>query len=109
MLLSISSQYGDWVEQELKEWISNLDDNLRESIRLTEEELNLIQVPHVDFQDEKDTRGNRAGNVSKSKMVVSIGKMSELIDYDTVEQCCLKISKRFESLDRFCEWLITTL
>jgi len=44
ILLSVSSQYGDFDKDELKEWLSTFDDEIRESLRFLDRELN-ISIP----------------------------------------------------------------
>jgi len=39
ILLSVSSQYGEWVEEELAEWLAGVDEEIRESLRLVDGEL----------------------------------------------------------------------
>lgn len=41
ILLSVSSQYGEWVEDELAEWIENIDDELKKSLRLVDKEMRI--------------------------------------------------------------------
>ena len=39
ILLSISSQYGEWVEEELAAWLDGVDAEIRETLRLVDKEL----------------------------------------------------------------------
>jgi hypothetical protein len=109
ILLSVSSQYGEWVEEELEQWMAEVDESISSTLRFVDEEINLIAVPEVDYKDETDTRGSRGGMPSKSKMVVSIGKLSSLIDYEIVEQLEVAIIKKYQTIEEFCKWLLSTL
>lgn len=48
ILLSISSQYGDWNEDELNEWLGSMDDDIKESLRFLDEEIILNNFEPTD-------------------------------------------------------------
>lgn len=52
MLLSIASQYGQWDDEELREWIHDVDKSIIETIRLVDTAIDL------DFKDEDEVKGN---------------------------------------------------
>jgi len=41
IILSVSSQYGEWVDAELKEWIDAFDDEIKETLRLVDKEIRI--------------------------------------------------------------------
>ena len=41
ILLSVSSQYGEWVTEELQDWLDRFDDDLRETLRVVDKEMTL--------------------------------------------------------------------
>ena len=41
ILLSVSSQYGEWVEEELSQWLEDLDEDLKETLRFVDREITL--------------------------------------------------------------------
>ena len=41
ILLSISSQYGEWVEEELSAWLDEIDDDVKKTLRLVDKEIRM--------------------------------------------------------------------
>ncbi len=52
ILLSISSQYGEWVEEELAAWLAGVDAEIAKTLRLVDKEIR-IEIDKV--ETEKDT------------------------------------------------------
>jgi hypothetical protein len=51
-LLSISSQYGEWDTEELNNWLEDLDDEIRDSLRLLDKEIDISLPIETDDDDE---------------------------------------------------------
>lgn len=79
-LLAITSQYGEFDEDILKDWFLELDDEISESIRLVDQELDLI------YSDENETRDpdNTTGDddlIINAERLTSFGDLWELGDH----------------------------
>jgi len=51
-LLGISSQYGEFDESELNDWIKNIDDEIKDSLRITNKELDISTESETEADDE---------------------------------------------------------
>lgn len=64
----------------------------------------------VDYSEHEDDRGNRTAP-GKGKMVVSVGTMSALVDYEVVQAMMSRIEARWgngdEGVNAFCQWFIS--
>ena len=74
ILLSVSSQYGEWVEEELAEWMGKIDASIKETLRLTSQEIIFdVNVPIV--QNDINAKTSKAGQYDKTKMPINIGAL----------------------------------
>lgn len=56
MILSISSQYGEWNEDELDDWLKNLDTDITDSLRLLNKEIKTSIDLDIDKKIEKEDK-----------------------------------------------------
>lgn len=57
MLLSITSQYGEFDKETLQEWIDQIDDETSEFLRLVDKEIDIVRQPDVVEDDGGDIDG----------------------------------------------------
>jgi hypothetical protein len=48
ILLSVSSQYGEWVEEETADWMRGIDESIKKTLRLVEGEMEIVQIDSLD-------------------------------------------------------------
>jgi len=67
----------------------------------------LEEIDFIDNSLQEDDRGSRTG-VGKGSMVVSIGTLSEVLEYDLVQEVMNKIEEKFEEdkIRQFMEWFL---
>lgn len=110
-----TAEHATWDEQVLQEILSELGDLNIDVPGFSEDELEELVSnamvgglpPIVDNSSNEDDRGNRT-DPGKRSMVVSVGTMSTLFDYDRTVALCDAIRKKFSGEDNtamllFCE------
>lgn len=58
ILLSISSQYGEWVESETADWMKDIDAEIASTLRLVEGEMEIVTIDNLDDFKKKLTTQN---------------------------------------------------
>lgn len=53
-LLSITSQMGEFNTDELNAWLTEMDDEIRESVRLVDTEISFIEEPEIEILEKED-------------------------------------------------------
>lgn len=74
-LLAISSQYGEFDEDELSSWLKDIDEDIAETLRIVDEEINVMELEKMNefkkdeftelidkFKDKSDSKCNKDGN-----------------------------------------------
>jgi hypothetical protein len=98
---------------ELSVWdpdiLSGFQTDMIKGIFEIDEIQNLVaDITMIDISGGEDTRTMRTV-AGKRMMVISIGKLSELVDYRLTEKLAKQIKKRFASLREFAEWASKSL
>lgn len=58
ILLSVSSQYGEWVESETADWMKDIDAEISSTLRLVEGEMEIVTIDNLDDFKKKLTTQN---------------------------------------------------
>lgn len=58
ILLSVSSQYGEWVEEELASWLSGVDEEIRKTLREVDGEIEIVKINDLEDFKNKLTSKN---------------------------------------------------
>jgi hypothetical protein len=93
ILLSISSQYGEWVEEETAEWLRGVDEAVKKTLRLVEGEVEIVQIDNLD--DFK--KGLQTVNQEPYKRVHVLLTMTQDVFFDL--QAALSDIKKTEGVD----------
>jgi len=105
---------SDWNMEQLTEELELLEmDNIPlEDVGFDQDEIEaILEFPDIiDNSGNEDDRSNRT-SVSKSSMVVSIGTITSILDYDFVQEVMAKIGEQFtgepeEKVKDFLEWYL---
>lgn len=85
ILLSVSSQYGEFQIEELDDWMNDFDEELRESFRFVDEE---IKIDHKN----KEVKFTADESVKKIKITIGID------DYDSLLAELSEIISKYENV-----------
>ena len=118
--LALNKISGEWDNIKLKDILEELDtgdfDMEITGFDLQEIEDLMTQVfmpALVDYSDQDDDRGNRTAP-GKGAMVVSIGTLSAVVEYETVRSMMGKIQEKWGEEDddyaisQFCHWFLNS-
>jgi hypothetical protein len=84
-LLSITSQYGEFDKDELALWLDDLDNEIKESLRIVDEEMFIkIDVPFI--EEDIETNTSKKGQYDKTKMPINIGALLLFLSKEEQQQ-----------------------
>lgn len=94
ILLSISSQYGDFIKEELEEWISDLDDDINDNLRLLEKEIN-IEKENIQEKDDLEVIQEELKPYRQVHYLISF-KLNNIISIEKFEKILEDFTKNNE-------------
>lgn len=95
-LLLITSQYGEFELENLQQWLDDVENEVKENFRLTNEEiidLNYDNDIEILEADDRKMGNNYYDNVSKTTALIGIGVVVSPVDYNLLKSLEEKLSK----------------
>jgi hypothetical protein len=93
ILLSISSQYGEWVEEELAAWLAGVDAEIRSTLREVDGEIELVDIGNI----QEFKTGLSEKNIEPYKRVHVLLSMSQDVFFEVQDD--LKNIKQVEGVE----------
>lgn len=77
-LLGITSQFGEFEIEELSDWMKELDDDLADTVRLSDDEIKIVTPEIIDFEDGDGDKEKRVNKIKCPKCGYEIVKAEKL-------------------------------